>query len=45
VDRNQNRREQSKSTIAEGWAEKTNLAGVRLPWSVTWSVIRSINQH
>jgi len=38
VHRNQRRREQRISTSAEGWAQKNKRAGVRLPWSVTWSV-------
>jgi len=31
VHRNQRQREQSKSTSAEGWADKTKMAVVRLP--------------
>gem|GEM_PF-7001304 len=35
VDRNQCRRWQSRSTHADGWADKTKRADLRLPWSAT----------
>jgi hypothetical protein len=34
-----------KAQSRKRWAEKAKRAGVRLPWSVTWSIIRGVNQH
>ena len=39
------RREQSSSTSKEGWAQTIKRAGVRSPWSVTWSKICCIDQR